>query len=61
MIGLNVTATSEVACQMVRILRGACLVNVAQSGLLSVRMWQPAEKVIEATILHHNNDNMLDP
>jgi hypothetical protein len=36
------------------------LIHVTQAGLLSVCCWQPTEKVIEAAILHHDNDDMLD-
>jgi hypothetical protein len=36
------------------------LVYITQSRLLSVCGWKPTEKVIEAAILHHDNDDMLD-
>jgi hypothetical protein len=60
MIGLNVAATREVTCQMVRGVIRAGPVKVIQSSLHSVCVWQPTEKVIEASIFHHDNDDMLD-
>jgi hypothetical protein len=60
MIGINVATTGKVSRQMVCRVNGAGLVRVTQSALLSVCGWQPAEKVIEAAILHHHNDDMLD-
>jgi hypothetical protein len=60
MIWLNVAATAEVPGQRVRVLNRSSLVQVAQSRLLSVCVWQPTEKVIEAAILYHDNDDMLD-
>jgi hypothetical protein len=60
MIGLIVAAAGEVACQMVCRVNGPRLVRVTQSSLLSVRGWQPAEKVIKAAIFHHDYDDMLN-
>ena len=60
MIGLKVAATCKVSREMVRRVNRAGLVRVTESGLLSVCVWKPAKKVIEAAILHHDNDDMLD-
>jgi hypothetical protein len=38
----------------------ALAIGIAKAGLPAVCFWQPAKKVIEGTILHHHDNDMLD-
>src|SRR5262249_4480115 len=38
----------------------AVSVGVAQAGLLAMCAGQPSQEVVEASILHHHDDNVVD-
>jgi hypothetical protein len=38
----------------------AICVGEEQPGLPPIRTWQPAQEMVEGTILHHDHDNVLD-
>ena len=43
-----------------RVVRRAGRVEVGEAGLPAVRVGKPAEEVIEAPVLHHDDDDVLD-
>jgi hypothetical protein len=41
-------------------MRDAGRIDIRKTRLPSVRVWQPTEQMIEAAVLHHDDDDVLD-
>jgi hypothetical protein len=54
------TATLKVGRQLVCSEEGAGVVGITQPALPSVGAVEPAQHVIERSILHHQDDDVLD-
>jgi hypothetical protein len=61
MIGIRVAAPLEVRREGMSRVRDAVRVGVLQTRLLAVRAGQPAEQMVERTVLHHHDDDVVDP
>jgi hypothetical protein len=59
-IGIGVAATLKVRRQVVCSMEGSGLVGVTQPALPSVGALEPAQHVIERSVLHHQDDDVLD-
>lgn len=51
----------EIRCEIEGVMPLTVGIQVRKPALLSVGTWQPAEKMVEAAVLHDDDDYMLDP
>ena len=60
-IGIGVRAPLEIGGEGMRLLQVPIAVRVLQAGLPPVSAVQPSEQVIERAVLHHDDDDVIDP
>ena len=53
-------ASGVIRCKGISRMRNALRVCVGEASLLSVRIWQPSEQMIEAAVLHHHKNYVVD-
>src|SRR3954451_1255754 len=61
MVRVAVRASLEVRCEREGLMRDTGGVDVRKTCLLAVRAGQPAQHVVERAVLHHDQDDVVDP
>jgi len=61
MVRIRVTASLEIRSEGIGWVAHAGRIEVAEPGLPSVGIRQPSEEMVERTVLHHHDDDVLDP
>ena len=59
MVGIGMRAADEIREVICRV-SYALRIKVSEASLRATRPWQPAQEVVEAAILHHHDNDMLD-
>src|SRR5947209_11925973 len=57
---IGMWASGVIGCKGISRMRNALHVHVGEASLLSVRIWQPSEQMIEAAVLHHHKNYVVD-
>ncbi len=60
-VGQRVPASLEIRRQRKRLEGGAAAVGVNQAGLLAAGLRHPAQQMVERTMGHHRDDDVVDP
>ena len=60
-VRIGVRAALEVGRERIRLVRDAVRVEIRQPRLLAVGSRQPAGEMVERAVLHHHDDDVVDP
>ncbi len=59
-VGIVVTTARPIRSELVRRMADAARVHIGQAGLYTVGVRQPAQEMIEAAVLHHQDHDVFD-